>query len=130
MLFTLPAVLQVNWAHARQMLIYTFTRQLANVGLHSRFIDGIVLEPGLQLDHLCAPVKALHDYVQLTDDMSVLFDRRVQSGVNTIQQILAAQRHADTVLFETLLLPSGEPSRYPYVCYSKVMVWRVLRDAA
>lgn len=130
MLWSLPAVLQVNWAQARRMLIYTFTRQLANVGLHSRFIDGIVLEPGLQLDQLCAPIYALRFYVQLTGDMSLLFDRRVQMGVNTIQQILAAQRHPDVALFETLLLPSGDPSKYPYVCYSNVLVWRILHDVA
>ena len=130
MLWSLPAVLQVNWAQARRMLIYTFTRQLSNVGLHSRFIDGIVLEPGLQLDQLCAPIWALRHYVQLTSDMSILFDRRIQTGINTIQQILAAQRHPDIALFETLLLPSGDPSKYPYVCYSNALVWRILNDVA
>ncbi len=130
MLWTMPAVLQISQEQARRILTYAFTTQLPNVGLRSRFIDGIVLEPGLQLDHLCAPIRALRLYVQLTGDMSVLFDRRVQTGVNTIQQVLAAQRHPDRALFETLLLPSGEPSRYPYVCYSNVLVWRVLLDAA
>jgi hypothetical protein len=130
LLWSMPAVLQVNWSQARKMLIHAFTTQLANVGIHSRYINGIVLEPGLQLDQLCVPIHALHFYVQVTGDMSVLFDRRVQHGINIIQQTLAAQRHPDVELFETLLLPSGEPSRYPYVCYSNVMVWRALRDAA
>jgi hypothetical protein len=130
MLWTLPAVLQVDWTQARKLLIHAFTVQLPNVGVHSRYIDGTALEPGLQLDQLCAPIEALHFYVQLTNDLSVLFDRRVQAGVNAIQQILAAQRHPEVALFETLLLPSGEPSRYPYVCYSNILVWRVLRDVA
>lgn len=130
MMWALPAVLQINWAQARKMLIYAFTRQLPNVGVHSRFIDGIVLEPGLQLDQLCAPIKALYSYVQLTNDLSVLFDRRVQTGINTIKQILSVQRHPDVSLFETLLLPSGDPSKYPYVCYSNVLAWRVLLDLA
>jgi meiotically up-regulated gene 157 (Mug157) protein len=112
------------------MLIYAFTTQLENVGLRSRFIDGVVLEPGLQLDNLCAPIRALYNYVQLTEDMSVLFDRRVQAGINAIHRIMAAQRCPDTPLYETLLLPSGEPSVYPYVCYSNVLVWRTLLDAA
>lgn len=130
MLWSLPAVLQINWAQARKMLIYALTIQLANVGIRSRFIDGIVLEPGLQLDQLCAPILALRNYVEVTGDMSVLFDRRVQTGVNAIQQVLAVQRHPEVALFETLLLPSGEPSRYPYVCYSNVIVWRALLDAS
>lgn len=126
--WSLPAILQISWAQARKALTYAFTQQLKNVGVHTRFIDGIVLEPGLQLDQLCAPIRALTLYVQLTGDMSVVFDRRVQVGVNTIQQILAAQRHPDVALFETLLLPSEEPSRLPYVCFSNILVWRVLCD--
>lgn len=128
MTWSLPAVLQINWPQARKMLICAFTTQLPNVGVHSRFIDGTVLEPGIKLDHLCAPLRALYTYVELTGDKSILFDRRVQTGVNTIQQILAVQRHNKVALFETLLLPSGEPSKYPYVCYSNVLVWRALRD--
>jgi hypothetical protein len=130
MRWSLPAVLQMNWTQARNMLIYAFTTQLSNVGIRSRFIDGIVLEPGLQLDQLCAPIRALDMYVEVTGDMSILFDRRVQTGVNAIQQILAAQRHSETALFETLLLPSGEASVYPYVCFSNVLVWRSLLDIA
>lgn len=128
MRWSLPAVLQVNSAQARKMLIYAFTTQLDNVGVRSRFIDGIVLEPGVQLDQLCAPVRALQMYVQMTGDMSVLFDRRVQAGVNTIQQILGVQRHPEVALFETLLLPSGGLAKYPYVCFSNVLAWRSLLD--
>jgi len=130
MRWSLPAVLQINWTQARKMLIYALTTQLPNVGLHSRFINGIALEPGLQLDQLCAPVRALHTYVQLTGDMSILFDRRVQTGINTIKDILIVQRNPASLLFETLLMPSGEPSQYPYVCFSNVLVWRVLLDLA
>ncbi|MGB9620607.1 MAG: hypothetical protein ACPL7K_09365, partial [Armatimonadota bacterium] len=130
LLWSMPAVLQVNWSQARKMLVHAFTTQIANVGVHSRYISGTVLEPGVQLDQLCAPIRALDCYVRVTGDMSILFDRRVQQGINTIQQTLAAQRHPEVELFETLLLPSGEPSRFPYVCYSNVMVWRALRDAA
>ncbi|MCX6344760.1 MAG: glycoside hydrolase family 125 protein, partial [Armatimonadetes bacterium] len=128
MRWSLPAILQISWDQARKAMIYAFTDQLPNVGVHTRFIDGIVMEPGLQLDQLCAPIRALTLYTQHTGDMSIVFDRRVQVGMNTIQQILAAQRHPDVALFETLLLPSGEPSKLPYVCYSNMLVWRILRD--
>ncbi|MDH7602079.1 MAG: glycoside hydrolase family 125 protein [Armatimonadota bacterium] len=128
LLWSLPAVLQVNWSQARRMLLHGFTVQLSNVGVRSRYINGIVLEPGMQLDQLCAPIHALRHYVEVTGDMSVLFDRRVQHGINTIQQTLAALRHPKVQLFETLLLPSGRLSKLPYVCYSNVMVWRALKD--
>jgi len=128
MRWSMPAVMQIDWPQARKMLIYAFTTQLTNLGIRSRFLDGIVLEPGFQLDQLCAPIRALDMYVETTGDMSILFDRRVQAGVNTMQQILAAQRHPEVALFETLLVPSGEASKYPYVCFSNMLVWRSLID--
>lgn len=128
MLWALPAVMRINAAQARRMLIYAFTTQLANVGVRSRFIDGTVLEPGLQLDQLCSSVRGLYTYVQRTGDVSLLFDRRIQAGINAVTEVLAVQRHPDVALFETLLLPSGDPSLYPYVCYSNALVWRILVD--
>ena len=44
------------------MLGYVFGRQRRNIGVHSRFIDGAVLEPGFELDELVAPVLALERY--------------------------------------------------------------------
>ena len=52
----------------------------------------------MALDQICAPIRALSNYVQLTGDDSILFDRRVQAGINNIQQILAAQRHPEAAL--------------------------------
>ncbi len=128
MRWSLPAVLHINWAQARKMLIYAFTRQLTNVGMYGRFIDGILLEPGLALDQLCAPLRALQMYLQITDDMSILFDRRVQTGINTIKDLLMVQRNPKTMLFETLWTPSGKVSKYPYNCIANVLAWRILID--
>ncbi len=128
MRWTLPAVLQISWEQARKLLMYAFTEQLLNVGVAARFIDGVVLEPGIALDQISAPIRAINTYVQLTGDDSILFDRRVQTGVNTVQQILATQRHPELALFETLLRPLDELSALPYVCFSNVLVWRALLD--
>lgn len=130
MLWSLPAVLQIDAPQARKMIEYAFTTQLKNLGMHSRFIDGIVLEPGFELDELCAPIRALWMYVRATGDMSVLFDRRIQAGVNHFQQALAARRHPKVPLFETMLLPSDDPASYQYVTYDNVRVWRALNDVA
>lgn len=130
MLWSLPAVLQIDPAQARKMIEYAFTTQLKNVGVHSRFIDGVVLEPGFELDELCAPIAALWLYVRTTGDMSILFDRRIQRGVNEVQRILSTRRHPKIALFETMLLPSDDPTAYPYVTYDNVRVWRVLKDLA
>ena len=59
LLWAFPAILMADAAYAREILIYVFTKQIRNVGLHSRYIDGTLLEPGFELDELCAPVIAL-----------------------------------------------------------------------
>lgn len=130
MRWSLPAVMQISWAQARKMLIYAFTTQLPNVGARSRFIDGIGLEPGLVLDQLCAPVRALQMYLETTGDMSILFDRRVQTGINTVKDIIMVQRSPHAVIFETLLAPSGKVAKYPYMCFQNVLAWRILLDLA
>jgi len=126
MLWALPAVLQIDPFQARKLLVCALTCQLANVGAGCRFIDGVLLEPGLGLDRLCAPVIALQQYVLATDDLSILYDRRIQTGINTIQGVLAAQRHPQIPLFETLLTPSGDFARQSYLCYSNAIVWQAL----
>ena len=47
LLWAFPAVLDADAALARDMLTYAFTRQARNFGVHSRYIDGTVLEPAL-----------------------------------------------------------------------------------
>lgn len=128
MLWSLPSVLQIEPVQARNMIEYAFTMQLRNVGVHSRFVDGVALEPGFELDELCAPIRALSTYVRVTGDTSILFDRRVQAGVNRIRKILGARKHPSIALFETMLLPSDSVAMYPYVTYDNVLAWRVLRD--
>lgn len=51
-----------------EILMHVFTRQIRNVGQHSRYIDGTLLEPGFELDELCAPVLALEGYLVRTGD--------------------------------------------------------------
>lgn len=128
MMWSLPAVLQIEPAQARRMLVQALTVQLKNVGIQSRFIDGVILEPGFALDELCAPIRGLSMYVRATGDMSILFDRRVQMGVNRIHKILQAKKNKSVALFATMLQPSDDVAMYPYITYDNVLVWRVLRD--
>jgi hypothetical protein len=130
MRWSLPAVLTTSPAQARHMIEYTFTVQLRNVGIDSRFIDGMVMRPGFKLDELCAPIRALSTYVRATRDMSILFDRRVQSGVNRIRHHLSQAQNPSANLYETMLTPSGEVAAYPYVTYDNVLAWRAIQDLA
>ena len=127
LLWSFPAVLDADAAIAREMLGYVFGRQRRNIGVHSRFIDGTVLEPGFELDELMAPVLALERYVGATCDRSVLADPDVLRGIDGILRKLDAERAEDCELYETFLQPTDDERVYPYITYDNVLVWRALR---
>lgn len=127
LLWSFPAVLDADAALAREMLGYVFGRQRRNIGVHSRFIDGTVLEPGFELDELMAPVLALERYVDATGDRSVLADPDVLRGIDGILKKLDAERAEDCKLYETFLQPTDDERVYPYITYDNVLVWRALR---
>ena len=127
LLWSFPAVLDADAALAREMLGYVFGRQRRNIGVHSRFIDGTVLEPGFELDELMAPVLALERYVDATGDRSVLTDPDVLRGIDGILKKLDAERAEGCELYETFLQPTDDERVYPYITYDNVLVWRALR---
>ncbi len=130
LLWSFPAILGADPALAKRMLGYVFGRQRRNLGVHSRFIDGTVLEPGFELDELMAPVLALERYVDATGDRAVLQQENVRQGVGEILEKLAARRHPETALYETFLQPTDDERVYPYLTYNNALVWRALSALA
>ena len=98
LLWSFPAVLQADPTLARRMLGYVFGRQRRNIGVHSRFIDGTVLEPGFELDELMAPLLALERYADATGDTAFLHRPEVEEGVAEILGRLAEKRHPAVAL--------------------------------
>ena len=82
--WSFPSVVDADLALAREMLLYAFGRQGRNIGVHSRFIDGTVLEPGFELDELMAPILALERYVSASGDRSVPELPCVRQGLSLI----------------------------------------------
>ena len=130
LLWSFPAILLADPETARQMLHYVFTRQIRNVGLHSRFIDGTLLEPGFELDELLAPVIALSRYVENTGDRTILQKPWMREGIERILTRLQSKRSTETALYETFLQPTDDLRRYPYLTYDNVLVWYSLRALA
>ena len=128
--WSFPALLVSDPAHAREVLDYVFGRQARNAGIHSRYIDGVVLEPGFELDELVAPILALNAYVESTGDRSVLEEPAVRAGCRRILTTLAGKKHPTVDLYETFLLPTDDLPQYPYCTYDNVLVWKALRVAA
>ena len=128
LLWCFPAILMADREYAREVLKYVFTRQMRNAGIHSRFIDGTVLEPGFELDELCAPLIALEKYVHITGDDAFLRKAYIQDGIWHILRVLSTKKHAELELYETFLQPTDDMHVYPYLTYDNVLVWRVLTD--
>lgn len=126
LLWSFPAILMTDADFAHEMLHYVFTRQIKNVGIHSRYIDGTVLEPGFELDELCAPILALMRYVKVTGNYALLNESYIRSGVDRILNILKSKKHPDTDLYETFLQPTDDMNVYKYITYDNVLVWRIL----
>ena len=100
LLWSFPAILDADAKTAKEALLYIFGRQGRNFGVHSRYIDGTVLEPGFELDELCAPVIALDRYLRASGDPEILKCPEIRNAlsgiaekINTrIRAILAARR--------------------------------------
>jgi hypothetical protein len=128
LLWSFPALLDTDPARAREALGYALGTQARNVGIHSRFIDGVVLEDGLELDELVAPIVALKSYVDATGDRSVLAIYAPQ--IATIERRLSALRDPATGLYETFQDAEDEYVRKPFSVYDNVLAWKALSDLA
>lgn len=130
LLWAFPAILTVDAAYAREILTYVFTRQARNFGVHSRYIDGTMLEPGFELDELCAPVIALNRYVEQTGNLAFAKQGFVQAGLQSVLNRLEAKRHPVIPLYETFLQPTDDMHNYVYLTYDNALVCCAMRALA
>jgi hypothetical protein len=128
LLWSFPAILDSDLARAREALDYALGTQARNAGIHSRFIDGVVLEDGFELDELVAPIIALASYVDKTHDITML--ERHRAVIDTLLERLRAQRDPATGLFATFQDAQDEYVRKPFSIYDNVLAWKALGDLA
>jgi hypothetical protein len=126
MLWSFPALLDVDPAMASQALEYALTTQLQNTGTHSRFIDGVVLEDGFQLDEAAAPVTALASYMRRTNDLAFLNHHR--EALTTLRDGILSRLDHETGLYSSLQDSQDEYQALPFLTYDNVLVWRALLD--
>lgn len=128
LLWSFPGLLDTDPARAREALDYALGTQARNTGVHSRFIDGVVLEDGLELDELVAPIIALTSYLDKTGDRAVL--ERHRETIATLLARLRALKDPKTGLYETFQDAQDEYIRKPFSVYDNVLAWRALLDLA
>jgi GH15 family glucan-1,4-alpha-glucosidase len=128
MLWSFPALLDTDTAIAREALDYALTIQLRNTGTHSRFIDGVALEGGFQLDEADAPIIALAAYAAKTNDTAFLEAHR--KAMIFLRDRLATRYDASIGLYASLQDSQDEYQKRPYLTYDNVLTWRALLDLA
>jgi len=126
MLWSFPGLLDIDPPMAAQALEYALTTQLPNTGTHSRFIDGIVLEDGFQLDEAAAPVIALASYIRRTNDLAFL--NRHREAITTLRDRILSRLDPKTGLYSSLQDSQDEYQALPYLTYDNVLIWRALLD--
>ena len=128
MLWSFPGLLDIDPVAARDALSYALTVQLRNTGVHSRFIDGVVLEDGFQLDEAAAPIVALASYVRATRDVPYLIAHR--EALVELRDRLVARFDPQFGLSSSLQDSQDEYQKLPFLTYDNVLVWRALSDIA
>lgn len=126
MLWSFPGILDSDPEFARRVLEYALGIQLRNAGTHSRFIDGVVLEDGFQLDEAVAPIVALAAYVRATNDGRLV--ERYRDAVATLRDRLLARLDPVTGMYSSLQDSQDEFQKLPFLTYDNALAWRALRD--
>jgi hypothetical protein len=128
MLWSFPGLLDTDPAMARDALEYALTIQLRNTGTHSRFIDGVVLEDGFQLDEAAAPIVALAAYMEHTNDTSFLTAH--QAALTRLRDGLLNRFDPVTGLYSSLQDSQDEFQKLPFLTCDNVLVWRAFTGLA
>jgi hypothetical protein len=128
MLWSFPGLLDIDPPMARDALEYALTTQLRNTGTHSRFIDGVVLEDGFQLDEAAAPIVALASYIKRTNDTDFLAMHK--SALARLRDGLIARYDPATGLYSSLQDAQDEFQKLPFITYDNALVWRAFTDLA
>lgn len=126
LLWSFPSIMLCDEKIAKKALNYVFNKQIKNIGEHSRFINGTILEPGFELDELCAPVLALYNYIEKSKDENILNDKKIVEGLFLILEKLKSKRHDKIALYETFLMPTDDFNEEKYLTYDNVLVWKIL----
>lgn len=126
MLWSFPALLDIDKDAAREALNYALTVQLRNTGTHSRFVDGIILEDGFELDEAAAPLFATSEYFNLTQDTNFLTQH--QDALIQLYNRIVEHLDAGTGLYWTLQDAQDQYYKQQFSTYDNVLVWRTFLD--
>lgn len=121
-LWSFPALLLVDHARARSVLVTTLRAGGPRLPDHALYLNGTSLYPGFELDQAAAPILAVARYVAATDDWSVLTEPDVVPTLLALVERIERWRHPSWSLYATFLLPTDDPTDAPYVATCNALV--------
>lgn len=113
--WTFPALLLTDATRARAVLVATLHAGGTRLADHALYLNGTRLYPGFELDQAAAPVLAVARYVAATSDWGVLCEPGLADTLLGLVRRTQHWRHPDCELYATFLLPTDDPTDYPYV---------------
>lgn len=128
MLWSFPGLLDIDATLAREALDYALTIQLRNAGTHSRYIDGMVLEDGFQLDEAVAPIIALGRYLQQTGDQAFVVQHREAAVV--LRDRLVSRFDPVLGLYSSHQDSQDEFQKLPFITYDNALAWQAFNELA
>ncbi len=120
--WTFPALLLTDPDRARSVLVATLDAAGSRVAEHALYLNGTPLYPGFELDQAAAPIIALWRYLAATRDSSVLAEVPVRELLTLWPSLVEGWRHPSWDLYGTFLLPTDDPTGFPYTTTGNAMV--------
>lgn len=123
-LWSLPAVKLVDPELAKEVAREMILRHSKNAGEHAHYIDGTVLYPGFELDEAASYLIRAEDFGPEEADPELLraFDR--------VLRRVEQEYDPEAQLYRTFLLPSDDPSAYPFVTIDQAILIRGFQNLA
>lgn len=120
--WTFPALLLVDAARARRVLVQSLRAAAERVADHALYLDGTRLYPGFELDQAAAPIIAIWRYLRSTGDRSLLDEEAVAATIDRFEADLSPWYSTTIGLFGTFLLPTDDPTDFPYTATGNALV--------
>lgn len=122
LLWTLPAVHLADAGMARELLVRICELHGYAPGQGVHYFDGTLFQPGFAIEGPAAYAIATDRYIRDSNDDQIVEEPVVADTLYLAADDLSARRDAQVPLYSTEVLPSGEPSPYPFTLHGNAMV--------
>lgn len=119
-LWSFPAIKLVDREFYLSLCRDMMLMHAKNAGDHAHYIDGTVLYPGFELDEAASYFILLGDMDDIDDD--------ILRALDSVFRRIEREYDCATGLYRTFLMPSDDPSEYPFLTIDNVILWLGLKN--